>query len=178
MEVLVALSLAALVVLLAHRLFTGVADGASRLEHARQALDRTANARRWLVEAFGSLDVGSPEGSFAGHPDLVEFTSWELTPGGWLTRRRLSLRRSGDRFLARIGGVDSLLLADSVRDLQFDYLLETGDGNESAGAMPGANAHFVREWISPMSAPLAVRLRLAFLRGSVDTLFLIVGPRG
>ena len=63
-EVMVALALSALVVLLAHRMLTGVADGATRLTEARRALDREANARRWLVAAFGSLDAGQADGSF------------------------------------------------------------------------------------------------------------------
>ena len=63
------------------------------------------------------------------------------------------------------------MLADSVRDVQFDYLLD-----------PGENATWVREWISPVSAPLAIRVRITKGVGSgmwgVDTLLLIVGPRG
>ena len=55
-EVMVALAVGGVVVLLAHQVFTGVADGAQRLVQARVVLDHETNASRWLVEAFGSLD--------------------------------------------------------------------------------------------------------------------------
>ena len=178
-ELLLALTLGALTVLLAHRLFTAVADGAHRLSEARQALDREANARRWLAAAFGSLDVASPGGSFAGYADHVEFASWQPAPEGWLTRQRVTLARRGDRFIAAVGAGDSLALRDSVADVRFDYLLDPGNGQaEAAGDLPGASARFVREWISPVSAPLAVRVRLVHGVGKADTLLLIVGPRG
>jgi hypothetical protein len=49
----------------------------------------------------------------------------------------------------------------------FEYLLEYG-----------AQARWVQEWHSPASAPLAVRLRLQADSGAVDTLMLVIGPRG
>ena len=50
-----------------------------------------------------------------------------------------------------------------------EYLLE-----------PGANARWMKGWQSPVSAPLAVRLRIARedSSGLVDTLLLAIGPRG
>ncbi len=171
-EVLLALSLGSLVVLLAHALFSGVTDGARRLTEARAAVDREANARRWLAAAFGSLEVGDRAGSFAGHPDRVEFGSWQLTPQGWLVRQRLIVGGGGRHLVARFAAGDSLVLADSVAGVELDYLLE-----------PGENSTWVREWISPVSAPMAVRLRMTRARnregaGIVDTLLLMVGPRG
>jgi prepilin-type N-terminal cleavage/methylation domain-containing protein len=178
-EVLLALTLGSLVVLLAHRIFTGVADGAARLTEARIALDREANARRWLTEAFGSLDVGGSGGPFLGRADRVEFGSWQLTPQSWITRRRITIERRANLMIAARGTTDSIVLADSVTDLQFDYVLDPGDaGGETTGGMAGANARFVREWISPVSAPVAVRIRIARAVGVVDTLFMVMGPRG
>lgn len=166
-EVLLALSLGSLVVLFAHRLFTGVADGARRLAEARQALDRESNARRWLAEAFGSLEVGGTSGSFVGQEHLVQFGGWQLTAAGWPARTRVSLAAVGGALVARIAGRDPIVLADSVRTVTFDYLLD-----------PGANTAWVKEWISPVSAPLSVRMRIARAAGIVDTLLLILGPRG
>jgi len=170
-EIMVALTLSALVVLVAHRVFTGVVDGAGRLSEARLALDREANARRFLQEAFGSLDVGSEgAGGFAGRTERVEFATWQRVPEGWLERRRLTLGVEAGRFIARTAG-ESVALRDSVVGVEFDYLLQ-----------PGANAAWVREWISPVSAPVAVRVRVTRVRstehGAVDTSLLIVGPRG
>ena len=164
-EVMIALTLSALVVLLAHRIFTGVVDGAQRLEAARTALDRVGNARRSLTELFGSLDVGTEgTGGFAGRPDRVEFTTWQRVPQGWLERRRAVVAVENGVLVAR---TDMLLaLEDSVTGVEFDYLLE-----------PGANAAWVREWISPVSAPVAVRVRIQHA-AAIDTLLFIVGSRG
>jgi prepilin-type N-terminal cleavage/methylation domain-containing protein len=178
-EVMVALALSALVVLLAHRLFTGVADGATRLTEARMALDREANARRWLVAAFGSLDAGQADGSFDGNPEQVEFASWQLTPTGWFSRRRITLTRDSTHLVALASPGDTIVLSESVSDLELDYLLDVAsDGqNDSTPGAPGERARFVREWISPVSAPIAIRLRISHAE-RVDTLFVIVGPRG
>jgi len=177
-EVMVALTLGALVLLLAHRLFTGVADGAVRLTEARQTLDREANARRWLAAAFGSLEIDSASGGFAGDLSHVEFGSWQLTQYGWFSRRRITLTRNGNRLVA-LEPPDSIVLSDSVSDLQLDYLLEVGDvgRGDSAPVSPGERARFVRQWISPVSAPIAVRLRVTHA-GVVDTVLVIVGSRG
>jgi prepilin-type N-terminal cleavage/methylation domain-containing protein len=164
-EVMIALALAGLVVLLAHRVFTGVVDGAERLGVARTALDRQANARRSLTEMLGSLDVGTEgAGGFAGRPERAEFTTWQRVPTGWLERRRVIIGVEGGVLVARSD--QSLALQDSVSRVEFDYLLE-----------PGANAAWVREWISPVSAPVAVRVRIRRV-AAIDTLLFIVGPRG
>lgn len=156
-EVLVALTLSAVVVLLAHRVFTGVVDGSARLQAARTALDRDGNARRALTEMFGSLDVGTEgAGGFAGRPSRVEFATWERVPAGWLERRRVALAAQDGRFGAW----------SDVSSVEFDYLLD-----------PGANAAWVREWISPVSAPVAVRVRIMRVT-TTDTLLFIVGSRG
>jgi prepilin-type N-terminal cleavage/methylation domain-containing protein len=175
-EVIVALTIGALVVLLAERLFATVGDGGRALVAARTALDREANARRWLAAAFLSLDVGL-EGarSFEGHPGGVTFSSWLETEGGWFAPRRVTLAVDSVRVAARLTPGATVPLEDSVTDLAFDYLLE-----------PGADAHWVREWISRVSAPLAVRVRVT-RRGRgmgdggrvvTDTLLFLIKERG
>jgi prepilin-type N-terminal cleavage/methylation domain-containing protein len=164
-EVIVALTLSALVVLLAHTVFAGVVDGAQRLQAARTTLDRDGNARRALTEIFGSLDVGTEgAGGFAGRPDRVEFTTWQRVPQGWLERRKAVVAVENGVLVARADV--TLALEDSVSGVDFDYLLE-----------PGASAAWVREWISPVSAPVAVRVRIQ-RAATVDTLLFIVGSRG
>lgn len=170
LEMLVALTVSGIVVLLAHATFTGVTDGARQVQAARMALDREANARRWMQAALLSLDVGSDSaaGPFEGRPDRMAFGAWLETSGGWFERRRIELRRIGTDFDG-----DSMVLADSVTDVAFDYLLE-----------PGESTKWVREWISPVSAPLAVRIRVRRGRGNgdggmvVDTLLLLIKERG
>src|SRR5437868_8843 len=92
LEVLVALTISAVVALLGHQVFAAVADRGKALTAARTELDRVANARRWLAAAFLSLDVGTEGASgFEGHPDHVAFTTWLRTPGGWFERRLVAL---------------------------------------------------------------------------------------
>lgn len=164
-EVIVALTIAGIVVLGAQRIFAGVADGARALTAARAQLDCQANARRWLKSTFLSL-----EPPFNGRTNRVSFTSWQLTAGGWFVPRYTALSLAEDRFVAS-AGEQSLLLAGGMTDVWFDYLLD-----------PGANSKWVREWVSPVSAPLAIRIRLSGCgradRACVDTLLFLVKERG
>jgi prepilin-type N-terminal cleavage/methylation domain-containing protein len=170
-EVLVALTISAVVVLLAHQLFAGVADRGRTLSQARTALDRTANARRWLEATFLSLDVGTDGASgFEGRPDHAAFTTWLLTPDRWFERRVVSLARQDDRLVASVTPGQPVALMDSVENVALDYLLE-----------PGAESKWVREWVSPVSAPVAVRVRVMRGRGTLtvtDTLLFLIKERG
>lgn len=173
-ELLVALALSAIVVLLVHRAFAAVVEGADRMRAAHRALDREANARRWLTEAFGSLAVGTAGGgAFEGDPSHVTFGTWLSSARGGLAPVRVNLALQAGRLVARLGTSDSLPLFNHVEAIAFDYLLD-----------PGVNARWVREWLSPVTAPLAVRIRLLEDRApsdtasTVDTLLLLIGPRG
>jgi prepilin-type N-terminal cleavage/methylation domain-containing protein len=175
-EVLVALTIGAVVVLIAHQLFAAVSDDGRALVAARTELDREANARRWLTAAFLSLDVGTEGASgFEGRPDHMAFTTWSLTLDGWFERQSVSLARQDDRLVATVPLGRRLVLWDSVTDAAFDYLLE-----------PGAASRWVREWVSPVSAPLVVRFRVT-RRGPgtggedrvvTDTLLFLIKERG
>lgn len=164
-EVIVAVTIAAAVVVAAHSIFAGVVDGAKEIVEARTELDRSANARRWLKAAFLSL-----EPPFDGRTDRVSFKSWQLAPGGWFEPQSIFVRQNGPTFAGAIGN-EQLQLAYGVSSVAFDYLLE-----------PGADAKWVREWISPVSAPLAIRVRVAGCGkgdvGCVDTLLFLVRERG
>lgn len=165
-EVIVALTVAALVVLLAERLFAGVGDAGRAVVAARTALDREANARRWLTSVFLSVEVGGTSGPFEGTSDRVTFSSWLETDAGWFERRRVTLARVGTRFMAIVAPTDSITLADSVDGVVFEYLMESGE-----------HSLWMRDWISGVSAPLAVRLRVARDR-MVDTLPCAIKERG
>jgi prepilin-type N-terminal cleavage/methylation domain-containing protein len=157
LEVVVALTLGSMVVLMAHRILIAVIDGAAELTAVRGALDREANARRLLANVFGSLDVTG---------DSVAFTSWHRDERGFRTRSRVTLTAQ-DSALVLLGiGPGTLALLPDMVAVEFDYLLDYG-----------ARERWVREWISPASAPAAVRLRMT-RRNSTDTLLLIIGGRG
>ena len=174
-ELIVALTIGAVVVLLAHQLFAAVADRGKSLMAARTALDRAANAHRWLVAALLSLDVGTDGASgFEGRPNHVVFATWLLTPDGWFERRTVSLARQNDRLVATLTPGEPIALRDSVSDVAFDYLLE-----------PGAESRWAREWVSPVSAPVAVRMRIERMAtatretgNAVDTLLFLIKERG
>ncbi len=169
-EVMVALALGAIVLLMAHRIFGQAADAMRALRQSREELDREQNGIRWLSLAFGNLDVADSAGGFEGLPDRVRFQSWQLTPSGWLERVPLELGSAGGVLEARSEGKSPITLADSVVGAQFDYLLE-----------PGARTKWVATWISPLSAPVAVRLRIARRANSLewtDTLLVLIGERG
>jgi prepilin-type N-terminal cleavage/methylation domain-containing protein len=174
-EVVVALTIGALVVLVANQLFAAVAERGRTLITARTTLDRAANARRWLAAAFLSLDVGTDgAGGFDGRPDHTGFFTWLLTADGWFERQQVTLSADQGYLRAAITPGTPIALVDSVTAVEFDYLLE-----------PGAESRWVREWVSPVSAPLAVRMRIARagceMRADqcvVDTLLFLIKERG
>jgi len=174
-EVMVALMIGALVILVANQLFSAVADRGRTLITARTELDRAANARRWVAATFLSLDVGTDGvGGFDGRPDHVVFSTWLLTPDGWFERRQVTLSAQQGLLRAAVTPGTPIALVDSVTDVRFDYLLE-----------PGAESRWVGEWVSPVSAPVAVRMRIGQaacgMRGAgcaVDTLLFLIKERG
>ncbi len=168
-ELLAALLLTGVVVLLTHQVFATVSGGTRALSQRRAALDRERNAQRWLAAAWSSLEVGGAAGGFTGAPESAAFTTWLQVPGGWFERRRVQLLVVDGAWVADTGG-GRLWLADSMRAVGYDYLLT-----------PGAESRWVGSWVSPTSAPLAVRLRVqrAGCRGAcTDTLLFLIGPRG
>ena len=171
-ELMVALVVTALVTLLAHRAFGVAIDGARELRRVRIAEDRTRNAERWLAAALLSLEVGQQgASSFEGQRDQVHFTSWLVTSSGWMERADVRLGLSGAALIARVGDAAPLVLADSVKAVTFDYLLE-----------PGAESRWAAEWVSPVSAPIAVRLRMESTGSSgairADTVLYLIKSRG
>jgi len=165
-ELLVAITVTATVLLLAHALFGAVELGARRAQEGYAEIESRATDIAWMAEVFRAVEIGrSGDGAFDGSASAVAFTGYTRTPAGWPERRRITLRAASGRLLM-IAGPDTLVRWQGVDRMSIDYLLE-----------PGADARWVNEWHSPVSAPLAVRLRL--LEGSrVDTLLFLIGARG
>jgi hypothetical protein len=159
-----------MIVGMVHRVVAVTTEGARAVRIARLELDREANGRRWLWSALRSLEAGGEAGDFDGRPDRLRFTAWLPSPRGWPERRRIDLAVAGGRLEAQVAGAPPVTLREGVASLALDYLLE-----------PGANTHWVRTWISPVSAPVAVRMRIALVGtggASADTLLFLVGERG
>jgi len=166
-EVTAALAVGALVALLAYRLYAGLLDGTQRVLAARESLDRAANARRILGALVEGLEVGAVPGSgFEGSRSRVTFTTWATNPRGWAERRRVSLLASEGKLLVSEAAGRRLAIAEGVAALEVDYLMDLGAGQRWGSV-----------WMSQVSAPVALRLRIARPSGT-DTLLLLVGPRG
>jgi prepilin-type N-terminal cleavage/methylation domain-containing protein len=166
-ELVVALAITGLVLLLAHGMFTVATDGVRELKQAREAADRSGNAHDWLRDAFLSLDVGQQgDVQFDGHADRLRFTTWLLTPHGWAERFDIRLRLRDSTFTAAVGPDERIPLYHGVTSAAFDYLLE-----------PGVDTRWAAEWVSPVSAPVAVRVRITTVSGA-DTILYLVKSRG
>jgi prepilin-type N-terminal cleavage/methylation domain-containing protein len=183
-EVLVALSLTGVLLVLAHGIAASVTDAAQRGAEWSAELDRDANRRLWLVRAFANTLVGSApvrgfqglDGTDADHESdrIAFFTAVRVDTvlaeravrvwcdnTGRLVAELRTPPGSGDAV------PDTLVLADGLAAFGADYLLDYG-----------ADSRWVQEWVSPVSAPIAVRLRLARHDGGADTVLLHIGPRG
>ena len=169
-EVLVALVLTGVVVLLVHRLLEVTMRSARVLRDARAATERRHQGERWLRLTLGSLDTSGEDGAFDGRPDALSFVAWVPVAEGWLERRRVEFHLENRELVGVLGGPHPVVLADGVERLEFDYLLE-----------PGATTQWVQTWQSPLSAPLAVRLRVTRRqqeRAVVDTMLYLIRDRG
>jgi len=171
-------------VLLAHALIANVTDAARRAQEAVRAADRAGNRRLWLVRAFANVDVetapptgfrGTTLTADGGEADEVEFRS-RIRVGESRALRGVRLWLAADkRVLVELRPPsasvdlrpDTLVLAEGIVALGLDYLLEYG-----------ADAPWVRVWLSAVSAPVAVRWRATGMDGRTDTLLLNVGARG
>lgn len=164
-EVLIALTIGSIIVLVTHLLFSHAVEASRRITDAGSRFDREQLAGRWLRSAFLSLDVNEGAGPFEGASDHLSFTSWLVVSGGWTERTPVRLGLTDSTLEAR-NSRNAFLLQRDVRHVEFDYLL-----------VPGANSRWVSVWVSPVSAPVAVRIRL-YRTARIDTLLFAVGERG
>lgn len=166
-EVVVALTAGALLLLTLHGLVSAVTDAGATLIAARRGAEVSRQGDRWLRSLIASTSVGQPgDASFEGGPASATFMTMMPSAFGWHEPRPVDIHVDGDSLLLNVNGAEGIVLRHGVRSVGLDYLLE-----------PGANAHWVRQWSSPVSAPLAIRVRID-LGGQVDTALYLIGPRG
>lgn len=102
LELLVALSLSAVVLLGARAIAEQLADGAHRSSTAATQTDRAANAERVLREAAGRIEISARDNRFFdGTSNRARFETWCRVAAGWLERC------SGMLLLDSIAGPDS-----------------------------------------------------------------------
>jgi prepilin-type N-terminal cleavage/methylation domain-containing protein len=167
LETLLALVVGSVIALLAHEIFRATVDARQHLLAASAGDDLRAQGRRWLSSAFRSARVGS-EAPFDGHASEAVFTTSLLAVSGSPEPARVSLH-IGPGGLELTGGPGATIMLDrSATALRLDYLLELG-----------ADARWTTAWLSPVSAPTAIRLRVRRPSTDGDTidtlLFLIQG---
>lgn len=165
-EVMVALLLTSITVLVAHAMLSGVMAGEEAVRRGAELPDGPAAARSWALEACAGLEVGTPgTHGFEGTKREVRFEARLIGEEGWVERQEVRIVVDRTSVSIRTPVVHATL-ADSIDAAVIDYLV--------SGAGEGG---WVTGWSSPVSAPLAIRLRWS--RGEVaDTLLCWIGARG
>lgn len=159
LETLVALAVGGLLVLLAHQTFSAAVTFQMADRSIETAHQELMVARQRLASVLGSVDAAGT--GFQGSPTSMAFAT--LSEAG--PRRAQVLLR--DRWLMLVTAQDTTRLVRAA-GMVSDYLQEHG-----------AAAPWVAEWHSPVSAPIAVRLRIERPdRTGVDTLLFVIGGRG
>jgi prepilin-type N-terminal cleavage/methylation domain-containing protein len=166
-EVMVAMVVAALAISTAAAVFTATTDGVGDLVSHSEGWMRESNGRRWLAQTIGGMEVANEaSGGFDGTARRLSFRSRSWVRFGWIEWGRAMIVYGDGRLSASIAGEDAIVIADSLVDASFDYLLEYG-----------WDSPWATEWRSERNAPLAVRLRLRRPDDSADTLLFYVGER-
>lgn len=165
-EVMVALLVASVAVAMVQRAFQMLTSSVVALEDHQRRDSQRAEARRWLVEALGSVEAGIDSASpFDGQSSQLRGTTWLMGERGWPERMTVELGLRG--MVLQLRSRDRTIeITDSVRTVEFDYLLTTG-----------LESRWVSQWTSPISPPLAIRVRVTRNRG-IDTTLVLVGRRG
>jgi prepilin-type N-terminal cleavage/methylation domain-containing protein len=166
-EVVVALTLAALLMLGARALFEQLGAHAEALVGAAADADREANGDALLRALVGAAETSpDPERRFEGTEEGVRFSTWCESPGGWLERCAVTLgfvHADTARVLAlEAGAGDPVVLRRGFRDGHLIYLRAPEEGGS-----------WVRGWSSVAITPLAVGVVV-----DGDTAILRIGERG
>jgi prepilin-type N-terminal cleavage/methylation domain-containing protein len=164
-EVLVALTIGAVVLLGARALLDGLSTSATAALHGARAADARANGEWIARQVIGNMAL-APDTitSFAGSPREAVFSSWCPSTHGELEpcTVRLFIRGSAtaDLVLSRSGGSDVTVLT-GVTNARLRYLSRADNG----GAWQS-------EWRTAIDTPLAIGVTT-----DRDTLLLRVGER-
>ncbi|MGH7718683.1 MAG: PulJ/GspJ family protein [Gemmatimonadaceae bacterium] len=167
LEVIVALTVGAVVLLGARAMLVHLGDDSERLTTFVRETDGPANADRLLRTLVGSLEVGTDSAThFAGEQWEARFTSWCSVPAGWQERCTVTLAIDtvlGRRALvARTSTGPPVVLRRGFREGALRYLSDADAGGT-----------WFRVWGTGVTSPLAIGVIL-----DADTLILRVGERG
>jgi len=169
LEVIVALTIGAMIVGVAHALVVTLGDGATAIADARVRADRESNSERMLRGLVSRAEAGSVEAPFEGLPNRVRFRSWCCTPNGWLeacdVHLQLTADRAGNRLEALLierGTSRSVVLARGFQTGAIRYLSDVRLGGR-----------WMTVWGAGTSVPIALGVVI-----DGDTTVLRIGNRG
>ena len=150
-EVVVALSIAAIVVLIARSMLEAIGDNSRNVMRITASNDAEANGRQMLRTLLEMTATQGDSVGFVGKPQWTRFGSRCASPGGWTERCVVTLRvdtaRGAAAFRLAINSEMELLLEHGFRFGAILYLAAATDGGV-----------WVRDWVSKQSAPLALGL--------------------
>jgi prepilin-type N-terminal cleavage/methylation domain-containing protein len=164
-ELIVALTITALVLLGARVMMEGVADAAARVAAGARRGDEEANAERLLRSVVGRLEAGTDK-PFTGDIRKARFSSWCDVPGGWQDPCEVAV------VFDSLGGRPALVVVLSTAEVlslragftsgQLRYLSDASGGGQ-----------WFREWSSGLTTPVAIGVIV-----DGDTLLVRVDERG
>jgi prepilin-type N-terminal cleavage/methylation domain-containing protein len=166
LEVIVALSIGALVVMGARVLLEGLQTHTVRLVSVANTTNAAANAEHVVRTLVGNLELApNDSSSFEGDAREARFTSWCAVPEGWQERCTVHLAVESEtgrvRMMATLSTGERLTLRDSAGAAVFRYL---GTGAEGG--------RWFVTWKHSLMPPLAIGLI-----SDADTMVARVGER-
>jgi prepilin-type N-terminal cleavage/methylation domain-containing protein len=167
-ELVVAVTLAGVVLLGARALWESLAVSVDRLKGEAAAHAREANGERLLRSLLGRLEVGTDQArEFAGDERHTTFTTWCDMPAGWQERCAAELAIEADsgqqlRLVARLSTGETVVLRRGFGTAVLRYLNE-----------PVGGGIWFRIWGHGITAPLAIGVIT-----DGDTAIVRIGERG
>lgn len=166
LEVMVAITISAVLLLGARALVEQVGASAESISGTAAEVDREANAERLLRALVGRAEQPREGHEFAGTPRGVRFSTWCDVPAGWQERCSVSLgllRAGGSNVLAlELPGGEIVPVRRGFAEGRILYLRDPGEGGL-----------WLREWSSSVAAPMALGVEM-----DGDTVILRLGERG
>lgn len=164
-EVIVALSVGAVILIGARLLLENLGASADRIAVAARSEDSGANGELLLRSLVRQIEVGPESLMFEGNEDGARFTSWCYTPAGWRERCHVALAvgREDSSVVLTVVLPDASVAALRARDrIELRYLVDAREGGR----------WFVR-WGEGATAPGAIGVLI-----DADTMIVRIGERG
>jgi len=168
-ELVVAITVGAILLLNARALMNQLAEAAHRLRLHTATAEEAAAREQELRDLLANAEVGVPGSQpFVGTGDSATFSSWCQSPAGWLERCSVVLsvdsvvappgftRRS---LVVHVGQKQDVVMTRPARSARLRYLNSAGDGGQ-----------WYSQWTAGIRAPLAIGVLM-----DRDTTFVRVG---